>query len=98
MKFHAAVKNFKRVEKVVFGKQHFKLYIDKNDSVWDVRECEVISWKTIEKGRRKINVPDQIVERRHLDFFNKVKGNPFKVAANKIVAELEYQQLNQSAE
>ena len=98
MKFHAAVKNFKRVEKVVFGKQHFKLYIDKNDSVWDVRECEVISWKTIEKGRKKVNIPDQIVEKRHLTFFNKVKCNPFKVAANKIVAELEYQQLNQSAE
>ena len=98
MKFHAKTKNFKRAEKITFGKQHFKLYLDKNDSVWDVRSCEVVSWKTIEKGRKKINVPDQIVEVRNSFFFNKVKGNPFKIAANKIVAELEYQQLNQSAE
>lgn len=98
MKFHAKPKNFKRVEKVTFGKQHFKLYVDKNDAVWDVRSCTVLSWKTIEKGRRKINVPDQVAEVRDLAFYNKVKGNPFKIAANKIVAELEYQQLNQSAE
>lgn len=88
------VRNFKRVEKVSFGKQHYKLYVDKNDSVYEVCSCEVLSWKTIEKGRRKINVPDQIVEKRDVEFFNKVKGNPFKIAATKIIAELEYQQLN----
>lgn len=88
------VKNFRRTEKVSFGKQHYKLYLDKNDAVYDVHSCEVLSWKTIEKGRRKINVPDEILEKRDLNFFNKVKGNPFKIAANKIVAELEYQQLN----
>lgn len=84
------VKNFKRTEKVSFGKKHYKLYIDKNGSVWDVKECQVISWKTIEKGRKKINVPDQIAEIRDVELFNRVKGNPFKVAANKVVAELEY--------
>lgn len=86
--------NFKRIEKINFGKQHFKLYVDKNDSVYDVLDCEVLSWKTIEKGRRKINVPDQVVEKRNTYFFNIVKGNPFVIAARKILAELEYQQLN----
>ena len=76
------------------SKWHYKLYIDKNDSIWDIRECEVLSWKTIEKGRRKINVPDQVVEKRNTYFFNIVKGNPFVIAARKILAELEYQQLN----
>ena len=85
------VKNFKRVEKVSLGKQHFKLYIDKNDAVYDVHSCEVMSWKTIEKGRKKVNVPDQVIEKRDLNFFNKVKGNPFKIAATKMLAELEYE-------
>ena len=30
---------------------------------------------------------------KRINFFNKVKGNPFKIAANKIVAELEYELL-----
>lgn len=88
------VKNFKRVEKVSFGKKHYKLYVDKNDSVYDVKECQVLSWKTIEKGRKKINVPDQVIETRDLELYNIVRGNPFKIASNRVVAELEYQSLN----
>ena len=72
------------------SKWHYKLYIDKNDSIWDIRECEVLSWKTIEKGHKKINVPDQVEETRDLRFFNIVKGMPFELAANRIIAELEY--------
>lgn len=90
MKFNSKVKNFRRVEKVVYGKDHFKLYIDKNNSVWEVLSCKVLSWKTIEKGHKKINVPDQVEETRDLRFFNIVKGVPFELAANRIIAELEY--------
>ena len=82
MKFNSKVKKFRRVEKVVYGKDHFKLYIDKNNSVWEVLSCKVLSWKTIEKGHKKINVPDQVEETRDLRFFNIVKGMPFELAAN----------------
>lgn len=90
IKFHAKPKNFKKVMKFSHGKSHYKLYIDKNDSIWDIKTCEVVSWKTIEKGTRKINVPDVVVEKRDLELFDRVKGNPTKIAIDKIVAELDY--------
>lgn len=91
MKFNKNIKNFRRIEKLVYGKLHFKLYIDKNDSVYDVKECIVSSWKTVEKGKKKVTVPDSITEQRNIYFFDRVKGNPSKIAANKILAILEYQ-------
>ena len=93
MKFHTTPKNFKRVERISLGKMHYKLFIDKNDSVYDVKECQVLSWKTVEKGRKKINVPDQTVETRDLYLFNKIKGNPSKIAINKVMSILEYENL-----
>lgn len=90
MKFHAIPKNFKRVMKFQHSKWHYKLYIDKNDSVWDIRECEVLNWKSVEKNGRKVNVPDQVIEKRDVELFNRVKGNPTKVALDKIVGELDY--------
>lgn len=80
-----------RVEKLKFKKDFFNIYVDKNESVFDIKRCNVLSWKTIEKGHRKINVPDNVEETRDVYFFNKVKGNPFKVAVNRILAELEYE-------
>ena len=90
MKFHAIPKKFKRVMKFQHSKWHYKLYIDKNDSVWDIRECEVLNWKSVEKNGRKVNVPDQVIEKRDVELFNRVKGNPTKVAIDKIVGELDY--------
>ena len=90
MKFHAIPKNFKRVMKFQHSKWHYKLYIDKNNSVWDIRECEVLNWKSVEKNGRKVNVPDQVVEKRDVELFNRVKGNPVKIAIDKIVGELDY--------
>jgi hypothetical protein len=78
-----------QVEKINYKKDHFNLYADKNGSVFDVKRCNVLSWKTIEKGHRKITVPDEVEEVRDIHFFNKVKGNPLKIAANRILAELE---------
>jgi hypothetical protein len=66
------------------------LYIDKNNSVWDIRECEVLNWKPVEKNGRKVNVPDQVVEKRDVELFNRVKGNPVKIALDKIIGELDY--------
>jgi hypothetical protein len=82
-----------RTEKVNFGKQHYKLYIDKNDAVFDVKECQVLSWKTIEKGRKRMSIPDEVVEKRDVELFDRVKGNPAKIAVRKVLAELEYKNL-----
>lgn len=78
------MKNFKRTEFLNFNGNHFKLYIDKNDSVYDVTKTEVLSWK--KKGNKSF--PDEVRETRS-DFFNLVKGNPTKIATNKILARLE---------
>ena len=78
-------------EKLKFKKDFFNIYVDKYESVFDIKKCNVLSWKTVEKGRRKITVPDTVEETRDIYFFNKVKGNPFKIAVNRILAELEYE-------
>ena len=93
MKFHTTVKNFKRVEKFNYKKNFFKVYIDRNDSVYDITRCEVVSWKTVEKGKNKYNVPDQISEKRDVNLFNKTKGNPSSIALVKITAEIDAQEL-----
>ena len=80
------------------SKWHYKLYIDKNNSVWDIRECEVLNWKSVEKNGRKVNVPDQVVEKRDVELFNRVKGNPTKIAINKITAELDYRLMAENKE
>ena len=72
------------------SKWHYRLYIDKNDSIWDIRECEVLNWKPVEKNGRTVNVPDQVIEKRDVELFNRVKGNPVKIALDKIVGELDY--------
>lgn len=89
LKFHATVKKFKRVEKFNYKKNFFKIYIDKNDSVYDITTCEVVSWKTVEKGRKKITVPDTISEVRELNLINKLRGVPSKLAINRIAAEID---------
>lgn len=52
LKFHANIKNFKRVEIVKHKKNFFRVYVDRNDSVYDVKRCEVITWKTIEREKK----------------------------------------------
>lgn len=88
LKFHAPCKKFKRVEKFSYKKNFFKLFVDKNDSIYDVKRCEVTTWKTIEKGKKTINVPDRVEEKRDTYLFDKVKGNPYTIAAAKIMAEI----------
>ena len=69
-------------EKIKFNGNHIKLYIDKNDSVCEVMNCVVTSWK-------KKGVPAEVKEERNSYFFNLVKGNPTKIAINRIIARLE---------
>ena len=84
------MRKFNRVEKFNYKKNFFELYIDKNDGVYDILKCEVASWKTIEKGRKKISVPDQVTKVRDMRFFDHIKGNPTKIAINKITAYIDY--------
>lgn len=93
LKFHAHPKNFKRVEKFNYKKNFFKVYVDRNDSVYEITRCEVVTWKTIEKGKKKFNVPDEVRETRDAHLFDKIKGNPFKIAITKVAGEIDMQEL-----
>ena len=93
LKFHQKAKDFKRVEKFNYKKNFFKILIDKNDSVYDILRCTVATWKTIEKGRKKLTVPDQIEQSRDVKLFNRIKGNPFKIAITKSAGEIDAQEL-----
>lgn len=93
LKFHETVKSFKRIKTFNYKNNYFKVYIDKNDSIYDVTRCEVVTWKSVEKGKSKYNVPDQISEKRDINLFNKIKGNPSKIAKNRIISEIDAQEL-----
>lgn len=89
LKFHTNVKNFKRVQKFNYKRNFFKLYIDKNDSVYNITKSEVVSWKE-EKGRK---IPEETVDTRDQYFFNKFKGQPSKIVLTKIAAEIDMEEL-----
>jgi len=93
LKFHSKVKNFKRVEKFNYKKNFFRIYVDRNDSVYEITRCRVVTWKTIEKGKKKFNVPDEVKEFRNTYLFNRIKGNPFKIAITKVMGEIDMQEL-----
>lgn len=93
LKFHALPKNFGRVEKFNYKKNFFKFYVDKNDSVYEITRCEVITWKTVEKGKKKLNVPDEVRETRDICLFDRIKGNPFKIAVTRVAGEIDMQEL-----
>lgn len=80
------IKNFKRVEKLKYGKQFFKIFVDKNNSVYDILSSVVTSWKFVNNKK----FPDKVLENRDLYLFNKIKGNPAGIAMNKVMAEIDY--------
>ena len=84
LKFHQQFKNFNGVQKLTHGKQHFEIYIDKNNQVYDIKTCVVKTWKAIEKGKRKFTVPDVIVKKRAVELFNLIKGRPAGLAIEKV--------------
>lgn len=89
VKFHAPVKNFRRVETFKFRGHFFKVFIDKNDSVYGLTRSEVISWKEVTKGKRKLRVPDVCEDIPEPRILNKIKGNPYKIATERIMTEIE---------
>ena len=84
LKFHQQFLNFNGVQKLAHGKQHFEIYIDKNNQVYDIKTCVVKTWKAIEKGKRKFTVPDVIVKKRAVELFNLIKGRPASLAIEKV--------------
>ena len=89
VKFHAPVKQFRRVEIFKFQGRFYKVLVDKNDSVYGLLRTEVTSWKDIVKGKKKFRVPDVCEEIPEPNLFNRIKGNPFKIAIGKIMTEIE---------
>jgi hypothetical protein len=84
LKFHQQFTNFNGVQKLTHGKQHYEIYIDKNNQVYDIKTCVVKTWKAIEKGKRKFTVPDVIVKKRAVELFNLIKGRPASLAIEKV--------------
>ena len=84
LKFHQQFVNFKEVQKLTHGKQHYEIYVDKNNQVYDIKICVVKTWKVIEKSKRKFTVPDVIVKKRVVELFNIIKGRPASLAIEKV--------------
>lgn len=93
VKFHAPVVNFRRVELFKYMGSYYKIYVDKNNSVYHLEKTKVISWKEIMKGKRKIHVPDVCESTPEPQLLNKIKGNPYDIAVSKIMTEIERAQL-----
>lgn len=89
VKFHAPVKRFKRVETFKYGGRFYKIYINNRDCVYNLERTEVSSWKEITKGQRKIKVPDTFSVILEPKLINKIRGNSYSVAINKIMTEIE---------
>jgi hypothetical protein len=89
VKFHAKVKQFKRVEKFKHNGQFFNIYVNKNDSVYNLERTKILSWKEVVKGKKKIRIPDAIEATPDPVLLNKVRGNSYKTAVHRIITELE---------
>lgn len=89
VKLHAQAKNFRRTELFKYNGHFYNIMLDKNDSVYGVEKTEVISWKEIVKGKRKLRVPDEVQSTPEPYLLNKVKGNPYKIAVDRIITEIE---------
>lgn len=89
VKFHQPAENFRRVESFRYMGRFYNIYLDKNDSVYKLERTEVTSWKEITKGKKKLRVPDVCEYIPEPALLNKVKGNPFKIATERIMTEIE---------
>ena len=89
VKFHAQVKQFKRVEKFKYNGHFFNIYVNKNDSVYNLERTKILSWKEVVKGKKKIRIPDAIEATPDPVLLNKVRGNSYKTAVHRIITELE---------
>ena len=86
--------NFKRTESFKYDGQFFYIQVDKNDSICDIKRSEVTSWKEIEKGKRKIRIPETTELKPEPELLNKVKGNPYKIGVNRLITALDKRAFN----
>ena len=89
VKFHKEVKRFKRVENFKYKGIFFKVYIDKNNNVYNLERSDVSTWKEIEKGKRKIKVPDGFKVTPQSEIMNTIRGNSYEVAIQRIMTILD---------
>lgn len=89
VKFHAPVKRFKRIETFKYGGKFYKIYVNNRGCVHYLERIEVTSWKEIIKHKRKIKVPKTFNVILEPSLMNKIRGNSYSVAINKIMTEIE---------
>lgn len=89
VKFHAPVKRFKRVETFKFGGRFYKIYVNNRNCVHHIERTEVTSWKEITKNKRIIKVPDTFEVILEPKLMNKIRGNSYEVAIQRIMTEIE---------
>lgn len=89
VKFHQGVKRFKRVENFKYKGIFFKVYIDKNNNVYNLERSDVSTWKEIEKGKRKIKVPDGFKVTPQPEIMNTIRGNSYETAIQRIMTILD---------
>lgn len=89
VKFHKTVKRFKRVETLKLNGHFYNIYVNKYNCVHNLERTEVVSWKEVEKGKRKIRIPDVVKTIPESELMNKIRGNHYNIAIQKIRTELE---------
>lgn len=89
VKFHEKVQNFKRVETFRHNGKFYNIYVNKLNNVHHFEQSVVTSWKEITKGKRKIRIPDTVVGIPIPEIMNKIRGNAYDVAIQRIAIELE---------
>ena len=88
VKFHAPVKNFKRVETLKHNGRFYNIYVNKLNNVHHFERTEVLSWKEVTKGKKKFRVPDTIQTFPETEILNKVRGQAYVTAVQGIMNEL----------
>ena len=83
------IKSFKRVETFKYKGNYYRIYVNKNDSVYKIEKTEISSWKEILKGKKKVRIPDTYEVIPQPQLLNKINGNPYKIAVEKIITEIE---------
>ena len=89
VKFHAPVKQFKRVETLKYNGCFYKLYVDKNNSIHNLERSEVVSWKEITKGNRKIRIPEVCEVVPEPELLNKIRGNSYEIAVQRLITAID---------
>lgn len=82
LKFHNTPKQFKSVRNFKYKNNFYKVYINKNDAVYDIYQSVVLTRK--ESGK-----PATWELIRDTNLLNKIIGNPYSIAMNKVITEIE---------